>query len=119
MASAPVAIWTGVLYHAPSRAAAWELVRALSIDERVALSTAVAKEGLQAKLGPRKVLDAARDLARIAREGLVARAKGEESLLAPLDELLARGMSPADDLLARWDGELKHDPARLIQALRL
>lgn len=118
LATAPVALWTGLLYDERSRDAAWSLVKDLSIDERARFSRAVAKDGLSARAGSRDALSLAKDLARLAREGLVRRGAGEERLLDPLDAQLATGKSPALTLLETL-GRLPADPAKLISAIEL
>ena len=101
LVTAPVALWTGLLYDERSRAEAWELLASLDDAERRRLSRAVAKEALAATTNGRSVLSLAKDLARLAREGLVRRGLGEERLLDPLDAQLATGVSPAETLLAK------------------
>lgn len=118
LATAPVALWTGLLYDEGAREGAWALMKDLDAPERARLSRAVAKEGLAARTGDRDVLSLAKDLARLAREGLVRRALGEERLLDPLDAQLATGKTPAETLLDNV-GPFPADPARLIAALEL
>lgn len=101
LATAPVALWTGLLYDERARHQAWEMFAGLDLEERRRVSHAVAKEALAAATGGRSVLSLAKDLARLAREGLVRRGLGEERLLDPLDAQLASGISPAETLLAR------------------
>ncbi len=116
MATAPVALWTGLMYDAPARAGVWELMRGLDLAARQQLAGDVAKHGLRAKAGGREVLAIARDLLALAKRGLVTRGFGEESLLAPVEENLARGQSPADRLLEKWP--VRADADGLIAALR-
>jgi glutamate--cysteine ligase len=97
-ASVP-ALWTGLLYHAPSLEAGLALLG----PHRAALGSVelrreVAREGLRARLPGEEatVLDLARPLARLAEAGLRARGLGEERLLAPVLERLETGRTPAD-----------------------
>lgn len=118
MASAPVALWTGVLYDPAARAAALELTAGLSLDERAALSGAVAKDGLRARTANgRDVLTLARDLLDLARRTLVARGFGEEELLDPAASLVASGRTPTDVLLERFPA--RADADALIDRLAL
>ncbi len=98
MASAPVAMWTGLLYDADAREGTWARLSALTPAEREAMHAAVPREGLRAK----GVLAIAREIAALARRGLVKRGYGEERLLDPLDALLAEGRTPTDELLSAW-----------------
>jgi glutamate--cysteine ligase len=103
------AFWVGLLYDGASLDAAWDLVKSWSAAERQALRDAAPRHGLAATVAGRPVLEMARAAAAIAKAGLARRARqgagGDESLfLAPLEEVLAEGASPADRLLARWRG---------------
>lgn len=101
LATAPVALWTGLLYDERARRDVWELLSSPDLEERRRLSRAVAKEALAATTGGRSVLALAKDLSRLAREGLLRRGLGEERLLDPLDAQLATGISPAESLLTK------------------
>jgi glutamate--cysteine ligase len=70
------------------------------------------------------VLDLARALAEISREGLRRighagrRDPDESGYLDPVFEQLATGMSPGQVVLERWEGEWGRSPARLIEYAR-
>ena len=112
MATAPVALWTGLLYDADARREAWTRLAALGAERREAMIAAVPRDGLRAA----GVLALARELAALARRTLVARGHGEERLLDPLDALLADGRSPTDALLDGWTAG---DADALIERLRI
>lgn len=110
MLSAPVALWTGLLYDERARKEAWELMAGTAplkpgaladLPARQELNRAVSRDGLAARTGGRTALSMANDLARIAQGGLVRRALGEEKLLDPLLAQLATGKTPAETLLDR------------------
>jgi glutamate--cysteine ligase len=117
MATAPAALWTGILYDPAARAGIWNMLKDLDLTQRRQLSADVAKNGLRAKAAGREVLSIARDVLALAKAGVTKRGFGEEALLAPVEDLLAKGQSPSDRLLARWPK--KADAAGLIEALRL
>lgn len=102
------ALWTGLLYDAPSLEAAWALARSWTAEERQALRDAVPREALKARFRRGRVQDLARDLIEIARDGLKARrrlnARGvdETAFLDPLTPLIESGRTTADDLLTRY-----------------
>ena len=114
------ALWQGILYDVDARAAATALAP-WTHAQRDALHLDVARRGLCAETPSGPMRDVARELARIARSGLVrqgaAAAKGV-ALLDPLDELLERGKSPGEIVLERWQGEWAGDPRRLIESTR-
>lgn len=107
------AFWTGLLYDNTALDAAWDLVKGWSAQDRDALRNDVPKGGLQAAFRDTTVLDISRRALAIAQDGLGRRglhnAKGEDEriYLEPLAAILKDGMSPADELLARYHGAWK------------
>jgi glutamate--cysteine ligase len=61
----------------------------------------------------RSLTEWAREVVEIAHAGLRARklldahGNDETTYLAPLDRAVASGLAPADELLAKWQGEWK------------
>jgi glutamate--cysteine ligase len=123
--SAIPAFWVGLLYDGESRAAVADLLGRTSDEARARAIAEAPRLGLAASYGDRTLLEVARDLARLARQGLERRIDaGLErpealDLLAPIERRLAAGRSPAHDLLDAWRGEWGRDRGRLIEALRL
>jgi glutamate--cysteine ligase len=103
------ALWKGVLYSNDHRAAAWDLVKAWSFDERLQHRESVARDALDTPV-PRskaKTSELARELLAIARDGLeaIAVAAGHEvetAYLAPLEALVREGRTPGDEMRAAW-----------------
>src|SRR6478752_9239534 len=96
------ALWVGLLYDDAALDAAWELVRHWTMDQREALRSAVPRLALDAPLpGGGKLKDIAGEVLDIARAGLTARGRLNESgdnetgFLAPLDEIVESGIVPA------------------------
>ena len=105
---------------------AWSLVSGWSLDERRSMAAAVAEEGLRAAIpegGAGDVLSLARSTVRIAKSGLARQGcldkqgRDESGWLKPLHAFLEPGLSPADLLLQRWNGELGQEPSKLVEAL--
>lgn len=123
MNAALPAIWKGILYDDQARAAAEALTEGLSFAERLALQGDVAREGLRARCARGTVLDLARELTRIAAEGLRrqdcrnAAGDDESVLLAPVEEVVETGRAPVDHWRARWNGDLQQDPVRLVETM--
>lgn len=105
------AFWAGLLYHAPSLDAAWELTKNWSMEERLQLRHDVPRQGLKAMAQGRSVQSLARELLNLAGDGLSARKRlnssgdDETGFLAPLLETADSGLSPADLKLQRYHGE--------------
>jgi glutamate--cysteine ligase len=115
------AFWVGLLYHQASLDQAWQMVRDWTAAERQALREAVPKQGLAATLRGRAVCDIAREVLRLSRQGLEARAltgcKGrtEAGFLDVLDEIVESGRTPAEELLALYHGAWKGDISRVFR----
>jgi glutamate--cysteine ligase len=118
------ALWVGLLYDQGALDAAWDLVRDWTIDEREALRSAVPAQGLGAPVpGGRTMQDLGAAVLEIASAGLNARAEldaggtNESGFLDPLREIVATGVTPADRLLAWYNGEWNGDVSRVYEEL--
>jgi glutamate--cysteine ligase len=118
------ALWKGILYDDGACDAAWRLVAGWSFAEREASLEAVARRGLAAKVAGRPVLPLARELLEIARTGLARIGHGngveadERRFLEPALAVAERGLSPGEEVLARWEGAWRGAPERLIEYAR-
>ncbi|MEP3224910.1 MAG: glutamate--cysteine ligase [Parasphingorhabdus sp.] len=113
------AFWVGLLYDQNALDAAWDRVKNWSMEEREALRNGVPKQGLSTPLpNGGTVLDLAGEILEIASAGLTARGRlntsgdNESGFLDPLRDVVAKGKSPAAQLLDRyhgeWQGDLSH-----------
>lgn len=105
-AKALLALWKGILYDADARAWAWDAVKRWTLAERRALARAAGREGLGAVAPDGRTLgELAGLLVDAAKLGLCRqrccgeRGEDERVWLAPLEERVASGRSPADDAL--------------------
>ena len=100
----------GLLYDDTSLDAAWEMVKGWSADERQKLRDDVPKLGFKATIAGRTMLELAGETLRLAEQGLARRqmrdAEGhdESRYLRPLQEFVARGITPAEELLEKFHG---------------
>jgi len=113
------ALWVGLLYDEQALGAAWDLLKHWTIEQREKLRhdvprlalDAVTPDGESMREFAGRVLD-------ISADGLTRRAKlnsagdNEGGFLDPLRDVVATGMTPADRLLARfegpWNGDVSH-----------
>jgi len=115
------ALWAGVLYDAPSLAAAWDLVKDWDVEDHERLRRDVTRLGLKAEVAGRTVQDVAKDMVHIAREGLKNRARfsggmvDERGYLSELEDIADSGVTPAERLLALYNGEWGGDLSRLYR----
>ncbi|MBN9487641.1 MAG: glutamate--cysteine ligase [Alphaproteobacteria bacterium] len=105
------ALWVGLLYDQGALDAAWDLVKDWTIEDHDYLRSHAPRTGLSTRFQGLPLSDLARDMVEIAHAGLRARkqldAEGNDETiyLAPLDRAVASGLAPADELLAKWQGE--------------
>lgn len=101
MVLAHAALWTGLLYGGPDTLnAAYAPVASLKWEERLALRRDVARLGLKAKAAGRPLLEIAAELLDLAAKGLAATGGSDgAAYLDPVRETLARGVTPAEELL--------------------
>jgi glutamate--cysteine ligase len=104
------ALWAGILYDEVSLDGAWDLIKSWTAEERQKLRDAVPKKGLAATVGGRAVSEIAAQVLKLARAGLARRrrldafGRDETRYLEPLEDGLARGTTPAEELLAKFHG---------------
>ena len=104
------AFWVGLLYDNQALADAENYVSDWSFDELSQLRNEVPKTALKTRFRNNSVQDIALDILEISKAGLHRRAKvdsagnDETSFLNPLFEIAVSGNSPADNLLAAFDG---------------
>jgi len=110
------AYWAGILYDDASLDAAWELVKGWTAQERQKLRDDVPRLGFAATVGGRSLLQLASETLVLAEQGLARRhrldASGhdESRYLHPIQEFVARGITPAEELLEKfygpWEGSV-------------
>jgi len=104
------AYWAGILYDDGSLDEAWELVKAWTAAERQKLRDDVPKLGFAATIAGRDVLQLARTTLAMAQKGLARRRRldasgyDESRYLQPIEEYVARGITPAEELLDKFHG---------------
>ena len=104
------AYWVGLLYNDAALDACWQIVKEWNAQERQKLRDDVPKLGLAAKIRGRHVLSLATETLVLARKGLAQRAnkdaggQDETRYLEPLDDLILRGTTPAEELLEKFNG---------------
>ena len=111
------AFWVGLLYDDTALADAEALTKDWTFEDVVAMRNVVPAKGLKAEIRGKGVLDVARDAVAISKAGLKARnrlngeGQDESIFLQPLDEVLAKKTTMAEDMLAlyhgRWNGSVE------------
>ncbi|MBW6420852.1 glutamate--cysteine ligase [Rhizobium sp. XQZ8] len=111
------AFWVGLLYDDTALADAEALTADWTFEDVVAMRNAVPAKGLQADIKGRSVLDVSREIVGISKAGLRSRnrlngeGQDESIFLQPLEEVLAKKATMAEDMLAlfngRWNGSVE------------
>ena len=105
------AFWCGILYDDDSLNAAWDIAKDWTAEERQKLRDDVPRLGFKATIRNRDLLNIAIEMLRIAHKGLQRRNKldhngrDETRYLRPLEEIVARGITPAEAMLAEFQGD--------------
>jgi glutamate--cysteine ligase len=104
------AYWVGLLYDDDALDAACDLVKDWTAEERQQLRDEVPKLGFKAMIRGRNVLHLARTTLRLAEHGLRRRkrldrnGRDETRYLRPIQEIIARDITPAEELLEKFQG---------------
>ncbi len=95
------AYWVGILYDDDALDACWDMVKSWTAEERQKLRDEVPLRGFRAEIRDRNVLTLAQETLRLASRGLQRRkrldrnGRDETRYLRPLEESIARGITPA------------------------
>jgi glutamate--cysteine ligase len=104
------AYWAGILYDDNALDAAWDLVKGWTAAERQKLRDDVPKLGFAATIAGLDVLQLAKITLALAQKGLARRRRldaggyDESRYLQPIEEYVARGITPAEELLDKFHG---------------
>ncbi len=115
------ALWVGLLYDQTALDAAWDICRDWDAETRENWRVMASVGGLHSEVGGQPMRDLAAEVLEIAESGLKARAMpgvggmlpDETHFLNALQETVADGRSPADELLAAYNGDWDCDLKRI------
>jgi len=113
------AFWAGLLYDDDSLDAAWDLVKDWTAEERQKLRDEVPVRGFKATIRNTNIFTLAQQTLGLARRGLERRARldrngrDETRYLRPLEESIARGITPGEELLEKYFNDWNESVAPL------
>ena len=115
------AFWAGLLYDPAALAAAWDVAKGWTREDREALRLDAARLGLKAEVAGRPLAEVAREVVAIARKGLAARETAASGVaqLDVLAESAETGRTQADRWLELYDGEWGGDVRPIYAAAAL
>jgi glutamate--cysteine ligase len=120
LALAVQALWKGVMYDESSLGAALLMAPRLNGEEMLLLEEAVARDALSARVCGIDVLALAKEMIRLAADGLSRTAPEESKHLDILfNQVIEDEVCPADILLRNWDGSWHGSIERVIEYLRI
>jgi glutamate--cysteine ligase len=105
------AFWVGLLYDDDCLAAAWDIVKDWTAQERQKLRDDVPRLAFKAEIRGRTLLELSEQCLAISHQGLARRkrhdagGRDETRFLEPLFDSVARGVTPAEELLAKYRGD--------------
>ena len=115
------AFWVGLLYDEGALEAAEEVTAAWTPEMVGELRDSVPKNGLRAEIEGKPLLHFAKEVLEISRSGLIARnnqnADGldETAFLAPLEDVVGAGKTPAEVMLDKYHGEWDGDILKIFE----
>jgi glutamate--cysteine ligase len=104
------AYWAGLLYDDDSLDAAWDLVKNWTAEQRQQFRDDVPKLGFAATVAGHSALEVAKTTLALARRGLARRRRldaagnDESRYLQSIEDYVARGVTPAEELLQKFNG---------------
>ncbi len=115
------ALWVGLMYDQNALDAAWDLCKHWTLEQREALRVAASVDGVNAKVEGIDMRQLARQVLDLSNAGLAARAKtgaggmlkDETHFLNSLQDIVETGVTPASELLAKYQGEWNGDLTRI------
>src|ERR1700723_913666 len=104
------AFWVGLLYDDTSLNAAWDIVKGWNAFERQSLRHDVPRLGFKARTKNRYIFEVAKECLVLAHDGFRRRChvdhsgRDETRYLEPLDRIIEAGVTPAEEMLAKFKG---------------
>ena len=118
------ALWVGLLYSDDALDAAWDLVKGWSIEDHQRIRDAVPRQGLDTVMPDGRTMQAlGKEVLEIAGRGLSVRGQvnsmgdNESGFLNPLHQIIDSGMSPAHQLLQKYEKEWGGDLDRVYDEM--
>lgn len=114
MPYALMALYKGIFYNEDAMKAAEKLISKFSYYQFAELRYSIPKTALATKIGRTYVNDIAQELIKIAYSSLREKFRGEEHFIEPLQEIVTKGLTPADIIIRNWNGSWNKDLSKLI-----
>ncbi|MFC3053484.1 glutamate--cysteine ligase [Kordiimonas pumila] len=117
------AFWVGLLYDQTAQDAALDLIKDWSIEDMDSLRADTPRQGLNAQLKGRPLIDWAKEVLTISNTGLKNRqalstsGETEQGFLSPLWDTVKTGETPADRIIRKLNTEWNGDYTKIFDQL--
>ncbi len=112
-----LAIYKGIFYDKIALEEAEELLKHLQYKDLSELRYNIPKYGFKAQIKKQTVLDYAREIISIAEKSLKNMQTGENMFLHGIKEYTEKGISPADEIIKKWNGTWNKNLRKMINYL--
>lgn len=111
------AIYKGIFYDNNAMSETEELLKHLQYKDFSQLRYDVPKQGLKAQIKNSTVLDYSKEIITIAEKALKNMQTGENMFLQEIKEFTNKGISPADEIVKKWNGAWNKNLKKMINYL--
>lgn len=112
-----LAIYKGIFYDNNAMSEAEELLKHLQYKDYSQLRYDVPRYGLKTEIKNKTVLDYAKGITEIAEKSLKNMQTGESLFIMPVKDYVTKGMSPADEIIKKWNGSWNKNIKKMINYL--
>lgn len=112
------AFYKGLLYNPDAAQEVDAILSKFSFNDFAEFRYNVPKYALDTYINEYSVKDIAKELLNISYRSLLSAGEGEERYLEPIAELTNYGLTPADVIIANWNGNWNKDIYKLIKYLK-
>jgi len=112
-----LAIYKGIFYDNNAMSEAEELLKHLQYKDYSQLRYDIPRYGLQTEIKNSTVLDYAKAIIEISEKSLKNMQTGESLFIMPVKDYVTKGMSPADEIIKKWNGSWNKNLKKMINYL--
>lgn len=112
-----LAIYKGIFYDNNAMSEAEELLKHLQYKDYSQLRYDVPRYGLKTEIKNSTVLDYAKAIIEISEKSLKNMQTGESLFIMPVKDYVTKGMSPADEIIKKWNGSWNKNLKKMINYL--
>lgn len=112
-----LAIYKGIFYDNNAMSEAEELLKHLQYKDYLQLRYDIPRYGLKTEIKNKTVLDYAKAIIEISEKSLKNMQTGESLFIMPVKDYVTKGISPADEIIKKWNGSWNKNLKKMINYL--